>query len=110
MFIKHTKYYALLLLSSSTLWVATPVSAYVGGSSNFSGFRGYPDHDCIKPYEPTKPYSFESQWDVDQWNSEVETYNYEWQTYVNCINEYVDAASNDIKRIREKANEAINDA
>ena len=73
--------------------------SYVLGSSNL-GLFGYPDHDCYKPF---KPYSFETQYEVDNYNMEVEI-------YIDCINEYVEAAQNDINRIVEKANEAISEA
>ena len=85
------------------------VHAMVFGGSNLS-FTGYPSHDCMKPTKPYKPYSFNSQWEVDSYNSEVESYNFELQQYLSCIDEYVENANNDIKRIKEKAQEAIDEA
>ena len=41
---------------------------------------------------------------------EVENYNSQLQIYISCIEDFVDNANNDIKRIREKAEEAINEA
>ena len=73
--------------------------AFVFGSSNL-GMFGYPDHTCTKPF---KPYSFDSQYEVDNYNLEV-------QMYVDCINDYVEAARNDIDRIVEKANQAVSEA
>ena len=73
--------------------------SYVYGGSNL-GYGGYPSHYCTKPY---KPYSFETQYEVDSYNMEV-------QIYIDCINEYVGNARNDIDRITEQANQAINEA
>ncbi|MCF7821988.1 MAG: hypothetical protein K9M17_06060 [Mariprofundaceae bacterium] len=82
--------------------------ALVFGGSNL-GFSGYPSHDCIKPTKPIKPYSFDSQWEVDSYNSEVDLYNSQLQQYLSCIDEYIENANNDIKRIKEKAQEAIDE-
>ena len=90
--------------------VSSNAVAMVFGGSNLGVF-GYPSHECSAPYsKPTKPYSFSSQWEVDQYNSEVENYNYELGESMSCIREYVDNAKNDIERVKEKANEAINEA
>lgn len=88
-----------------------PLSAYavVFGGSNL-GFGGYPSHDCSKPTKPFKPYSFNSQWEIDSYNSEVERYNFQLQQYLSCIDEYIENANNDIRRIKEKAQEAIDEA
>ncbi|WP_421781824.1 hypothetical protein [Kiloniella litopenaei] len=96
--------FVLVLLSASTS------IAYIYGGTNFS-YNGYPDHTCRAPYsKPVKPYTFNYQWEIDQYNSEVEKYNFELKRYFNCIEEYVDSASNDIERIKEKANDAIYEA
>lgn len=86
-----------IFFACSTL-AATPALALVFGGSNL-GIFGYPDHTCSKPY---KPYSFTAQWEVDQFNSEL-------TAYYSCIDEYVENAKNDIDRIIEKANEAVDD-
>ncbi|MFV7784359.1 hypothetical protein ACNPKB_10530 [Shewanella marisflavi] len=88
-----------------------PLCAYpvVFGGSNL-GFSGYPSHNCIKPTKPFKPYSFNSQWQIDSYNSEVEFYNSQIRQYLSCIDEYIDNANNDIKRIKEKTQEAIYEA
>ena len=41
---------------------------------------------------------------------EVESYNYQLESYLGCIREYVDNAKNDIERAKEAANDAINEA
>ncbi|QSX33129.1 hypothetical protein JYB87_15585 [Shewanella avicenniae] len=88
-----------------------PLSTYavVFGGSNL-GFRGYPSHSCSKPTKPFKPYSFNSQWEIDSYNSDVELYNSQLQQYLSCIDEYIENANNDIKRIKEKGQAAIDEA
>ncbi|NBK98090.1 MAG: hypothetical protein EOM50_08730 [Erysipelotrichia bacterium] len=92
-----------------TIVVSFHISSYafVAGGTNFDIF-GYPSHKCNKPYsKPFKPYSFNSQWEVDAYNNQVRQYNYEIQEFVQCIETYVDSAKNDIERITEEANKAI---
>lgn len=92
------------------IWVPAGAIAIVFGGSNL-GMFGYPGHTCTPPYsKPFKPYKFYSQGDVDLYNYQVENYNRQRRSYLNCIREYVDNAKNDIERIREKTNEAINEA
>jgi hypothetical protein len=84
--------------------------AFVIGGSNLPMF-GYPAPACTKPMsKPIKPYEFSDEGAVDEYNSEVDEYNSRLSTYTSCIREYVDNANNDIKRIREKAQEAIDEA
>lgn len=82
--------------------------AYIYGGSNL-GYSGYPSHDCNEPVKPFKPYSFTSQWEIDSYNAQVKNYNSQLQDYIACLEEYTDNANNDIKRIQEKAREAIDD-
>jgi len=101
-----------VLIAVALLTVGFPIFSFglVIGGSNF-GIFGYPSHECNPPYsKPYKPFSFNYQWEIDQYNSEVEIYNRELQEFLDCIDEYVNNAKNDIERIREKANEAINEA
>ena len=93
---------ALMIVASNSLGL-------VFGGSNL-GFIGYDEHSCTKPYRPTEPYSFDSQWEIENYNIEVEQYNYEQELYVSCINEYVENAQNDIERISEAINTAISEA
>ena len=83
--------------------------AIVFGGSNL-GIFGYPDHECYKPSKPYEPYSFDSQYEIDSYNAQVRDYNYNIETYISCIEEYLDSAKNDIERIREKMNDAIEEA
>lgn len=91
------------------VFITSYVNAAVFGGSNL-GFSGYNDHSCSKPMKPYKPYSFNSQWEIDNYNMEVENYNYQWRSYISCIEEYLENANNDIKRIQEKQQEAIDEA
>jgi hypothetical protein len=81
----------------------------VFGGSNL-GLGGYPSNSCTKPIKPTRPYTFDSQWEIDSYNREVDRYNSNFRDYIDCIKEYLDNADNDIKRIKEKAQEAIDEA
>ena len=84
--------------------------AIVFGGSNL-GIFGYPKHTCTKPYsKPYKPYQFNSQWEIDSYNSDVESYNMDVSQYLTCIREYADNGKNDMDRIREAINDAINEA
>jgi hypothetical protein len=74
-------------------------NAYVPGGTNF-GILGYPEHSCRKPF---KPYQFNDQYELDNYRDEV-------QAYIDCINEYVENAGNDIERIKESAESAIGEA
>lgn len=86
-------------LACLSIFIATSVSAMVFGGSNL-GILGYPKHRC---YQPTKPYDLSDRYAVDRYNSDLDQ-------YVGCIREYVDNARNDMERIRELANEAIDEA
>jgi hypothetical protein len=97
---------ALLLVLIS---ISNATFAIVLGGSNF-GISGYPDHSCMKPDKPIKPYRFNSRWEIDSYNSQVDSYNADRQRYVDCVKDYLENASNDIKRIEEKMGEAIEEA
>jgi len=93
-----------------SLFVSFNAAAIVFGGSNLD-LMGYPSHSCNAPYsKPFKPFSFDTQWQVDQYNSEVERYNSELRSYLDCIRKYVENAKNDIERIKEKAHAAVNEA
>lgn len=100
------RHLALLLLLVS---VSSSMFAIVLGGSNLV-ISTYPDHSCMKPSKPIKPYSFNSRWEIDSYNSQVDSYNMEHQLYVGCVKDYLENASNDIKRIEEKMDEAIEEA
>lgn len=85
-------------------------TAYTFGETNFSGFMGYPPCNCIKPSKPYKPFSFNSQIQINMYNYDVDNYNIEIKNYIKCINTYIEGCNNDIDRIREKATKALNKA
>lgn len=58
-----------------------------------------PSHYCSKPY---KPFEFNSQWEVDNFFSEVESYK-------NCIEEFVEEQQNAIRKHQTASEEAIDE-
>jgi len=56
-----------------------------------------PDHDCTKPY---KPYTFTSQWEIENFRSEVEDYK-------NCIAEFVEEQQQAIRNHTQAEDDAI---
>lgn len=103
-----TMIFKKVLLCVIVLSLPIAASAIVFGGSSL-GYMGYPSNDCAKPIKPFKPYSFDSQWEVDSYNTEVEQYNADFEAYIGCMKEYVENANNDIKRINEKIQEAIDE-
>lgn len=73
--------------------------SFVAGGSNLDYF-GYPQHNCKKPY---KPYEFRDQWELDD-------YKYSYNRYIKCINEYIENGNNDIQRIQEEQQRAVDEA
>lgn len=98
-----------LFLCAFLLGLSGIASAIVFGGSNL-GMFGYPDNTCTKPMPPRKPYAMTDQWQVDSYNRDVDRYNDELRTYQRCLRDYIEYATNDIKRIQEKAQEAIDEA
>ena len=90
---------ATTLFLASMFVITTRADAYVIGGSNLS-LEEYPSPTCSKP---TKPFDLSDQFSVDEYNSEIET-------YIQCVREYVDNGNNDIKRIREAQQDAIDEA
>jgi len=88
----------LIMLLFFTLFCSL-VFGMIFGGSNLS-FTGYPDCDC---YPPSKPYQFNSQYEIDSFNQNVDS-------YINCVNDYLDNANNDIERIYEAKQDALDEA
>ncbi len=81
-------------------------SGFVLGGSNFGSFI-YPDHTCgVRPMPPDRPSQDASRVEIDVYNEAVRDYNRELKEFADCINEYIQNASNDMQRIREKAEKA----
>ena len=58
-----------------------------------------PSHSCSKPY---KPYEFTSDWEVQNFRNEVEDYE-------RCINDFVEAQEDAIRKHQEAAQDAIDE-
>lgn len=58
-----------------------------------------PSHSCSKPY---KPYQFNSQWELDNFNDEV-------QSFKRCISDFVDEQNEAAQRHQEAASDAIDE-
>lgn len=58
-----------------------------------------PNHSCSKPY---KPYQFNSQYEIDRFNEEV-------QRYKQCISDFVEKQNDAIRNHSNAADDAIND-
>ncbi len=96
----------LIAIIVFAVFSATVASAYVVGGTNF-GFSGYPKHSCFAPYnKPSRPYQFESEYELESYNAAVRRYNDELSMYMTCIRDYLDNAENDIRRIKDAINEA----
>ena len=89
----------VLFISSIALFfcLSGVAVAFVFGATNFS-VLGYPDHSC---YEPSPPYT-NDEWAWRSFKNEAEQYR-------QCIEDYVEGAENDQRRIIEKANEAVDE-
>ena len=68
-----------------------------------------PSHSCYKPTKPYKPYSFSSQWEVDNYNNEIESFADEVDTYKRCINNFVKEQNDAISAHGNAADSAVND-
>ena len=74
--------------------------AYVYGGTNL-GFMGYPEFSA---YAPSAPYGYEvSEYEFNSYRDEVER-------YVDQAEEYIENGNNDIRRISEAQEAAIDDA
>jgi len=56
-------------------------------------------HSC---YKPSKPYSFNNEWEVEAFKSEVEDYK-------RCISDFVEEQNDAARRHQEAAEEAISE-
>jgi hypothetical protein len=71
---------------------------WLGTSNGFADMFS-PSHSC---YKPSKPYQFNSEWEVSNFKSEVENYR-------NCINDFVDEQNDAIRKHKNAAEDAIDD-
>lgn len=91
-----------ILLFSVLLLCASLLFAYVYGGSNL-GFSGYPE---FSDYPPSAPYSYNNEVSEYEFNS----YRDSVMRYVDSAEEYVENGNNDIQRISEAQDEAIDKA
>ena len=69
---------------------------------------GYPGPACgERPEVPERPEKFETEEAIIEYNAKVDAYNASMERLVECVSEYVANANDDMKRIRERAEEAI---
>jgi len=110
----------IIMLFIMLVFVTSRVIAIETNGSS-SVISEYPTHTCSPPSKPIDPGAFKGNQDIEQdveqynseiadYNSKVEDYNLRMQSYRDCIKEYISGAKNDIKKIREKISEAINEA
>ncbi len=71
---------------------------------------GYPQPNCVKPQQPSKPASFGSDAEVGFWNMQVMRYQSERSIYVQCIKDYIAVAEADMKRVNDAASRAVEEA
>lgn len=58
-----------------------------------------PSHSCRKPY---KPFNFNNQWDVDQYNDDV-------RRFKRCIEDFIKEQETEAQNHMDAANQAIED-
>lgn len=72
---------------------------------------GYPSHLCgEKPTQPDRPEYFKSEAELETFNRAVETYNIATEGYFQCIQLYVNDATEDIQRIKRTVSATIEEA
>lgn len=76
---------------------ATLLLLLLTGSAQADFFA--PSHSCSKPY---KPYQFDSEWEVQQFQGEVERYK-------RCISDFVEEQEDAIRNHQQAAQEAIDE-
>ncbi len=98
---KHTGTHFTLIICCAIAFSYQSVAVVSGGSN--LGLSGYPEHSCgLKPMEPVaETYMRDPEWETEINDMQMDGYDALLSMYVDCINEYVNNANNDIKRIRE---------
>lgn len=83
------KFKLALIVALITLAISLPVLADMFA----------PSYSCSKPY---KPYQFNSQWEIDVFNNDV-------QRYKRCISDFVEEQNEAAEKHRQAASDAIDD-
>lgn len=78
------------VLAACVLWVAIP-------SAQADMFE--PSHLCSKPF---KPFQFNSQWELDNFNEDV-------RRYKQCLADFIDEQNEAIVKHQNAADEAVNE-
>ena len=107
-----TSLLALALITSQSF-----ANEEILSSSNISDFT-YPNHSCMsKPAKPVKPKDLTSDNDVKRYNREISEYNIDVgdynediKLYKKCINQYIKNGNRDINTIRQRLNNALEEA
>ncbi|NCC19267.1 MAG: hypothetical protein EOM29_10050 [Bacteroidia bacterium] len=67
-----------------------------------------PSPSCYEPTKPFKPYSFNSQWEVDSYNNLIRMYRIEVDDFRNCIQNFINEQNMAIKKHADAIDEATN--
>lgn len=68
-----------------------------------------PNHNCYKPSKPFKPYSFNSQWELDNYKNQINIFKTEVQTYQSCINRFISQQEDEIQNHQNAINNSIDE-
>lgn len=68
-----------------------------------------PSHYCSKPSKPYKPYSFSSQWELDNYKNDMESFYNDVETYKSCIKDFVEEQNDAVRKHNNAAEDAINE-
>lgn len=66
-----------------------------------------PSHRCYKPSKPFKPYSFQSQWEIDNYNNQIDIYLMNVETYKLCIKKFINNQEDEIQNHTNAIDKAI---
>jgi len=75
------------------------ISVFLLASLSVSADIFTPSHSCSKPY---KPYKFNSKWEVENFQNDVENYK-------NCISDFVEEQNTAVTYHRDAASAAIDE-
>lgn len=57
-----------------------------------------PSPSCYEPVKPFKPYTFNSQWEVNSYNNAIDMYRIEVNNFRNCLQNFIDEQNEAIKK------------
>ncbi|CAK2846179.1 hypothetical protein CSB62_25795 [Vibrio splendidus] len=80
-------------------YILVAVALFSLTSSSVFADMFQPSHSCSKPY---KPYQFNHQYEVDNFNEDV-------RRYKECINDFVEEQNDAVRKHSNAAEEAIDD-